>query len=515
MIIRETWRPGAFVVAAFLSLAGVTLQAGTTLPIPNGSFESPPTVFVDTRIDSWQKTPKPDWYDESGGFTWDQLSGVFLNTAPTNATHIDNLDGSQALYLFAVPQVGISQDYYTIAGTNSEPSRAFTARFEAGKAYQLSFGVVGGGGGMTNGASLLVSLTYRDGASNQVAVASTNIVFTPETFPTFTHLIDYQVQVPAVQPGDPWAGQYIGVQVLSTVDPALAGGYWDLDHFRLTETLFVPNGSFEAPPTEFVDTRIDAWQKTPKPDWYDESGGFTWDQLSGVFLNTAPTNATHIDNIHGQQALYLFAVPQVGIFQDYSSVSGTNSTPSREFSARFEPGKSYQLTVGVVSGGGGMTNGASLLMGLYYRDAANNIVPVAGTNIVFTPEAFPNVTHLIDYQVRTLAVQAGDPWAGQFIGVHFLSTVDPALAGGYWDLDNVRLDSFAGTSLSLRAALEGSELILSWDSAAGTLYQLQGSQDLRSWSTVGPALPGTGGVLQQRVPAGQLPHQFFRLSVQP
>src|SRR5215216_3940520 len=85
-------------------------------------------------------------------------------------------------------------------------------------------------------------------------------------------------------------------------------------------TIYVPNGSFESPDTPFADPRIDAWQDNPKPDWYDESGGFTWDQLTGTFENTDPTDVSHIDNVAGSQAMYMFAVPQVGIFQDYNSV---------------------------------------------------------------------------------------------------------------------------------------------------------------------------------------------------
>src|SRR6516225_953181 len=80
------------------------LSAGP-IPVPNASFESPVTPFVNTHVDDWQKVPKPDWYIENGGYTWDQLAGVFLNTPIGASDHIINCDGKQALYLFAVPQV--------------------------------------------------------------------------------------------------------------------------------------------------------------------------------------------------------------------------------------------------------------------------------------------------------------------------------------------------------------------------------------------------------------------------
>ena len=87
-------------------------------------------------------------------------------------------------------------------------------------------------------------------------------------------------------------------------------------------TINLPNGSFESPATDFADPTMDNWQKTPKPVWYDESGGFLWVQLAGLFLNTPPESAPHIDNCDGEQAAYLFAVPQVGLFQDYLSTNG-------------------------------------------------------------------------------------------------------------------------------------------------------------------------------------------------
>src|SRR5438105_14509978 len=96
-----------------LILPAVSMRAATVY-VPNGSFESPATTFVDTRIDSWQKAPKPDWYAESSGYTWDELTGVFANTATNSADHIDNCDGAQAMGMFAVPDVADFQDYNSI-----------------------------------------------------------------------------------------------------------------------------------------------------------------------------------------------------------------------------------------------------------------------------------------------------------------------------------------------------------------------------------------------------------------
>jgi len=83
-----------------------------------------------------------------------------------------------------------------------------------------------------------------------------------------------------------------------------------------------------------ADPRMDAWQKAPEPAWYMGGGGFPWDQLMGQFLNTTNGSPNHIDNMDGNQAAFLFALPDVLIFQDYNSISGTNTTPTRDFNMK-------------------------------------------------------------------------------------------------------------------------------------------------------------------------------------
>jgi len=198
----------------------------------------------------------------------------------------------------------------------------------------------------------------------------------------------------------------------------------------------VPNGSFETPGTSFVDTRVNSWQKTPQPAWYDPAAfGYTWDQTSGVFANTAPGAVDHIDNCDGNQALFLFAFPQAGLFQDYASTDWSSSTPSHAFDAVFEVGMSYRLTVGII-GGPGLAEGADLVLGLYYRDSLNNLVNVGATDVRYSAASFPNSTHFNDYEVVVPAVQAGDAWAGQHIGIQITAG---SMGNSYWDVDNVRL----------------------------------------------------------------------------
>lgn len=223
-------------VAALLAVLTGPLPAGT-IPLPNASFESPATPFADPRIDSWQKTPKPAWWDETAYGPWDQLVGAFLNVPASEPQHIDNCDGRQAIWLFANPQVGLFQDFDSTDWSSTVPTHAFDARFVPGNSYQLTVGLlVGTVYPMAEGASLELSFYYRDAASNRITVAATGVTNLPTLFSNSSHLLDFRVNVPPVQPGDPWAGQHLGVAILSTVDPAKAGGYWDLDNLRLTES---------------------------------------------------------------------------------------------------------------------------------------------------------------------------------------------------------------------------------------------------------------------------------------
>jgi hypothetical protein len=215
----------------------------------------------------------------------------------------------------------------------------------------------------------------------------------------------------------------------------------------------VPNGSFESPtpPPGFpVNTKIDAWQESPQPVWFNPAdfGGVTWDQLSGVFPNPPPADPTHIVNLDGNQAAYLFAVPQVALFQDYDSVDWNGGAPTRAFDVTYEVGLEYSLTVGVL-GGSGMTEGAGLRLSFYYRDAGNNPVTVAATDIAYSTAAFPTMTQLTDYTVTVPSVQATDPWAGQKMGLEIAAT---SQGGTYWDVDNARVSAVPEPgSLSLLA----------------------------------------------------------------
>ena len=222
------------------SLAPV-VHAGAVY-VPNSSFELPvvPPVspYAIPDMADWEKSAQPVWYDPSQNYDtpWADLMGTFYNV-PFPGEFIDNCDGNQAAFIFASPGAAIFQDYNSVDDASTNASHAFNARFNVGRSYNLAVGVIGGGGGMQPGATLQLSLYYRDASSNMVIVAATTITNSTTLFPTNTHLVDFQVQVPTVQPGAAWAGQNIGVQIASTVGFDIPGGYWDVDNVRLSEVV--------------------------------------------------------------------------------------------------------------------------------------------------------------------------------------------------------------------------------------------------------------------------------------
>ncbi len=315
-------------------------------------------------------------------------------------------------------------------------------------------------------------------------------------FGTNRHFIDFQVNVTTVKTNDAWAGQGIGIELASTVGFDLMGGFWDVDDVRLTESLLA-NSSFESPESDFASPPMDGWQKAPKPVWYDESGGFFWDQLMGQFLNPAPDDPSRTDNMDGKQAAWLFAVPQVAIFQDYLSIGGTNTTPTHDFTAQFEVGKSYLLTAGVNGGGCGMSNGATLELSFYYRDAASNKVSVAATTITNRPMLFPpDKKHFTDFTVQVPTVTGHEPWAGRHMGVQIASTVGFDKMGGFWDVDNVRLHAVEDLVMK-KPEITGGQFQFTLQSARGR-YEVLASPNIAlpsaQWPSLGTLTNFTGSI---------------------
>src|SRR6266403_4854313 len=146
-------------VALVVSVAvGSTLHAASII-VPNSSFESPNTLpaGVSTSIDSWQKAPKPAYFDEATfGFQWVQTAGIFYDNNP-----YANHDGIQCAYMLSFPGVTLFQD----------ASSGLNATYGIGQSYTMTLGVFGKS--MTpNVNSLRLSLYYRDAGNNVITIGS-------------------------------------------------------------------------------------------------------------------------------------------------------------------------------------------------------------------------------------------------------------------------------------------------------------------------------------------------------
>jgi len=418
-------------------LGGAGRSPAEHLYVPNYSFESQVTDYADPRVDDWQKTPQPAGFNPGMFGPWTNLAGVFINY-PGTPGYIDNAAGQQLAFLFAYPQSGLFQDFNSTDWSANPPSHDFNSIYQTNRTYTLTIGLTSSSEEpLTQGSTLLLALYYRDANSNLVVISSNTVTYDTNVFTNLEELLDYKVTIPVVHAGDAWAGQNIGILIESTVAPNLLGGVWDLDNVRLTEGLYVPNFSFESPVTGSVIPEIDNWQESPQPPGFDSSD-YAWSELIGVFSNA--TGPSFIDNAEGNQLAYLFADPQVAIFQDYNSTDWSGAAPTHAFNVLYQPGNSYTLTVGVTSSSEEpLMPGSTLQLSLYYRDASSNRVTVASTTVPYDTNIFTNITHLTDIQVKVPAVSSDAPWAGQNIGIQIASTVPPQLLGGVWDIDNVRL----------------------------------------------------------------------------
>lgn len=215
-------------------LTGAVGLTAQPINVPNASFESQSAVGypfeTNPNVDSWQKIAEPGYFASvSGGqIPWIGTAGAFIDNNPYG-----NRLGTQAGYILAFPQVTLFQDY------DSSPTHDFNATFEIGKAYNLTIGIFGKGSSapIAPGSTLELSLYYRNGVGDKVSVGSTVVTYSSGAFPITPNLdfVDYQVNLPTVLAGDAWAGQYIGIQLESTIPIELTtGGNWDFDNVRLT-----------------------------------------------------------------------------------------------------------------------------------------------------------------------------------------------------------------------------------------------------------------------------------------
>jgi len=202
----------------------------------------------------------------------------------------------------------------------------------------------------------------------------------------------------------------------------MAGGFWTLDHVRLSESmpLSIPieNASFEVP---VIDPN--AFQAIPFAEgWIEHDVDVLSSSNTGVFANTSVDSWDHVVNADGLQLAFLGSESGNAFEQDLPAV--------------YEVGCDYRLTVALgVSSRFPPSSEVSLDMlelALYYYDETEF------ADIVFQAiePTYLSSGKLKDFSIYVSSVQSGDTWAGKSIGIAMRSVGMP---GGFWVLDNVRL----------------------------------------------------------------------------
>ncbi len=179
----------------------------------------------------------------------------------------------------------------------------------------------------------------------------------------------------------------------------------------------IRNASFEAPAID--PNAFPAW---PAIDGWLELDLDAGSQNTGVFANTTPGSGDHVANADGEQLAFLGSQQGNALEQDVAAIYRVGCeyrlTVAVGVSARFPPSDIKPVdTIDLV---------------LYYLDV-NQPMHIARLTIGAKGQSS---TQLRDYTVVLATVHPGDAWAGKTIGVAIRAT---GAAGGFWDLDNVRL----------------------------------------------------------------------------
>ena len=193
----------------------------------------------------------------------------------------------------------------------------------------------------------------------------------------------------------------------------------------------IENASFEAP---VVDPN--GFPAVPFVDHWTEIDIDTLSSSNtGVFANTPAGNPDHIVNTDGNQLAFLGSESGNALEQDLTAI--------------FKSGREYRLSVAVGVSSQFPPSSIELVdtieLVLFYRDG-NDVVDILSRTV----EARGlSSTQLTDFSLHLPKVKSGDAWSGKAIGVALRAA---GMAGGFWDLDNVRLNESLPVSISIENA---------------------------------------------------------------
>ena len=187
----------------------------------------------------------------------------------------------------------------------------------------------------------------------------------------------------------------------------------------------IENASFEAPAVD--PNGFGAW---PFVDgWLELDLDLVASANTGVFANTPVGSPDRMLNADGRQLAFLGSQRGNALEQDLTAVYKAGCdyrlTVAVGVSSRFAP-----AGVAVTPAKAGAVDTIEVV--LYYLDGAK---PVDIAHQTVEAKGLSS-TQLRDFSVYLSTVQPGDAWAGKPMGVAIRAA---GKAGGFWDLDNVRL----------------------------------------------------------------------------
>jgi hypothetical protein len=375
-------------------------DVATNIAIENASFEAP--VIDPNAFPAW---PVIDSWLELDLDTGSQNTGVFANTAAGSADHIANAEGRQLAFLGSQRGNALEQDLAVV--------------YRVGCEYRLTVAVG-------------ISARFPPSAIKPVDTIELVLYYLDVKEPvdivrltigakglSSTQLQDYTVVLATVRPGDAWAGKAIDVAIRAT---GAAGGFWDLDNVRLIELMpeldAIVNPSFESPAIDLTGFPVlpyaDGWRELD-PDSLGSTN-------TGIFANTPVDSWDHMADADGTQLAFLASDTGNGLEQDLAAV--------------YREGCSYRLTAAVGTSSryppSAQAPADTLVLAFYYLDGN---VPADIVSQTVEPARLSS-RRLQDFSVYLPPVQRDDAWAGKPIGIALRSA---GQAGGFWDLDNVRL----------------------------------------------------------------------------
>jgi|FrelakmetLWP11LW_1041352.scaffolds.fasta_scaffold24252_2 hypothetical protein len=186
----------------------------------------------------------------------------------------------------------------------------------------------------------------------------------------------------------------------------------------------VANHSFETPTVEPGEFAL----VTVVPYWIEQdldTDPEFFGRNTGIFLNTAPGSNDYIVNADGDQLAFLGGMQGNALLQDLT--------------ATYQIGRKYRLTLGVcVSISPYAPKPVDpLIVAIYYVDQG---IRTDIKTLAIDPTPL-TATELVNFSITLPPVQPSDVWAGKHIGIAIRGS---GMAGGFWDLDNVRLTELAG-----------------------------------------------------------------------